>query len=69
MRSVIQQIVFALDKADRLRVVSIIYNGEDVLFQMSDGELRKPVKSTPVDEVEKWLAANDPDNTPGKGHS
>jgi hypothetical protein len=69
MKSVISQIVVALDKAEKIRATSIVYNGEDILFHLSDGESPGQERPASSDEIEKWLTANDPDNPTRKGHS
>jgi hypothetical protein len=69
MKSAVFQIIMALDKTERIRATSISYNGENILFHLDGGEPKETDPASPSTEIEKWLTANDPDQTPGKGYS
>lgn len=61
MKTVVSQIVMALDKTDSTHLTRIVYNGEEVLFLTNHAGTDGPGTSPPItDEVDEWLRNNDP---------
>ena len=63
MKSVLNQLVLALDRTTTIRLSEITYDGHMVRFVTMHGPANIDARPSPANEVEKWLRDHDPEGS------